>query len=318
MIIYKMTNMVNNKSYIGQTTKTFNERYYSRGVGMERVYNYHSSLKNLGRSYNEHLLRAIEKYGVDNFTIEILEVCKTQSSLNKREEYFIKLFKTCNPKFGYNSTKGGDGIKRTKIMNDRIKENRRMTSINAVSDLYKSTKVEEVILDINKDIFKELSKYEKRILLVILCYFSVGLKEIKASTLKKFVKVNCYARFYEQVDKINKNGFVNIGINKEKKLLKIELQEDIFNNPNLKILIKTKYKIEMEAYIEVNSGFFGRNITIRKCLSCGREAAFSSSGNKKYCDCCPRGTRREKENAEKKNLYYSNPKEYIKQLYEVA
>ena len=46
-VIYKITNKVNNKVYIGQTTRCFNKRYDSKGVGVERVYNYHTKNKKL-------------------------------------------------------------------------------------------------------------------------------------------------------------------------------------------------------------------------------------------------------------------------------
>ena len=64
-IIYLIKNKVNGKCYVGQTQKEkgFDYRYYCSGEGIERVYNYHKSLREHNRSYNEHLLRSIEKYG---------------------------------------------------------------------------------------------------------------------------------------------------------------------------------------------------------------------------------------------------------------
>ena len=40
-IIYVIKNKINNKAYVGQTVHTFNERYCFKGMGVERVYNYH-------------------------------------------------------------------------------------------------------------------------------------------------------------------------------------------------------------------------------------------------------------------------------------
>ena len=40
-VIYKVTNKVNNKVYIGQTVHSFNDRYPMKGTGAERIYKYH-------------------------------------------------------------------------------------------------------------------------------------------------------------------------------------------------------------------------------------------------------------------------------------
>ena len=68
-IIYKITNKVNDKIYIGQTVKEkgFDGRYERNGEGIERVYNYHKACKEYNKHYNSHLLRSIEKYGFDAF-----------------------------------------------------------------------------------------------------------------------------------------------------------------------------------------------------------------------------------------------------------
>ena len=65
-IIYKITNKINGKVYIGQTAKErgFKGRYECSGEGIERVYNYHKSREEHNRSYNKHLLRSIENMGL--------------------------------------------------------------------------------------------------------------------------------------------------------------------------------------------------------------------------------------------------------------
>ncbi len=95
--IYKITNKVNGKSYIGQTRYTVEFRWKQ-----------HQFKKD-----NCHFHNAIKKYGVDNFTVEILEECEFKD-LDSREMFYIAKYDTFNN--GYNSTIGGDG--RRKIISD--------------------------------------------------------------------------------------------------------------------------------------------------------------------------------------------------------
>jgi len=92
MIIYKITNLINGKAYIGQTKRTLASRFKQ-----------HCQL-NRKRSCPK-LLAAIRKYGKENFTAEILEICTTQEALNEREVFWIKNYNTFND--GYNLSTGG-------------------------------------------------------------------------------------------------------------------------------------------------------------------------------------------------------------------
>lgn len=109
MIIYKITNLINGKMYIGQTINTFNKRYNGLGVGVERVKKYYEIKGNIR---NEHLYNAIIKYGVDNFKVEIVCQCSSIDELNEKEEYYINLYNTTDYNLGYNAQQGGDNHKR--------------------------------------------------------------------------------------------------------------------------------------------------------------------------------------------------------------
>lgn len=95
--IYKHTNKVNSKSYIGITSQSV-ERRWQNGYG----YNTKDQL----------FARAIHKYGWENFEHTILEECNSLTEANQREQYWITYYHTyigdphCN---GYNMTLGGDG-----------------------------------------------------------------------------------------------------------------------------------------------------------------------------------------------------------------
>lgn len=110
MIVYKITNLVNNKVYIGQTINTFNKRYNGAGIGIERVKKYYEVKGNVR---NEHLYNAIIKYGEENFKVEIICQCNTVEELNEREEYYINLYKSTDYSLGYNSQQGGDNHRRS-------------------------------------------------------------------------------------------------------------------------------------------------------------------------------------------------------------
>lgn len=95
MKIYKITNIVTNKIYIGKTIKTLTER-------MSR--HFWSAIKN--SPYYLH--KSIKKYGKENFIIEEIEVCNSLEQLNEREIYWIKELNSKIPN-GYNMTDGGEG-----------------------------------------------------------------------------------------------------------------------------------------------------------------------------------------------------------------
>lgn len=96
--IYKITNQVNNKVYIGQS------------VRIEKRWEEHKRKPFLEKSedYNYPLYQAIRKYGLENFTFEIIEECP-QEELNSKEEYYIGLYESFPPSNnkGYNQTPGG-------------------------------------------------------------------------------------------------------------------------------------------------------------------------------------------------------------------
>jgi group I intron endonuclease len=94
-IIYKATNIINGKSYIGQTTKPLEKR-----IGMH--YN-----ESMSHRSNTHFHKALRKYGIDKFKFEILTAGCSQDDLNMLEIKNISYYNTF--KNGYNSTKGGDG-----------------------------------------------------------------------------------------------------------------------------------------------------------------------------------------------------------------
>lgn len=90
MIIYKLTNKVNNKVYIGQTRSSMKKRFSQ-----------HCETRN-----KTAIGLAIKKYGVDNFECSVLyDNIETIEELNKKEIEYIKLYNSISPN-GYNIESG--------------------------------------------------------------------------------------------------------------------------------------------------------------------------------------------------------------------
>lgn len=108
--IYKITNKVNGKMYIGKT-ELYNA--YER-------WNEHISESVKERSYDRYLYKAMRKYGTENFEFKIIESIY-DGNLPEMEEKYIELYRTYGN--GYNMTKGGDGayyIDREKVVDNYL------------------------------------------------------------------------------------------------------------------------------------------------------------------------------------------------------
>lgn len=90
--IYKITNIVNGKVYIGKTNRTIEERFKE-----------HCQKSTINSYEKRPLYSAMKKYGIENFIIEQIEECSL-SVVDEREKYWIEYFGSF--KYGYNATKG--------------------------------------------------------------------------------------------------------------------------------------------------------------------------------------------------------------------
>ena len=80
--IYKTTDLLNNKIYVGQhKAKKFTDKYIGSGVKL-RI--------------------RIREIGIHNFKVELLEECENKQKLCEREEFWIRHFQSCDSKIGYN------------------------------------------------------------------------------------------------------------------------------------------------------------------------------------------------------------------------
>ena len=112
--IYKIENLINHHVYIGQS-KNIYSRYFNHHKC--DCYNQNSS------AYNYQIYQAIRKYGENNFSIEVVELCD-ESLLNEKEIFWIQYYDSF--KNGYNATEGGQYLSPV-IHSPEAEEKRRIT-----------------------------------------------------------------------------------------------------------------------------------------------------------------------------------------------
>ena len=149
-VIYKVTNLINKKIYIGQTIDI-----------VQRKRNHKSDSYNINsQGYNYALHKAIRKYGWNNFYWEILEEISNDdpSIMNEREIYYITLYKSY--KKGYNETFGGGGHKRDKKTFKECCKDSKNFSEEEIRD------IQQMIIDgyQNHEILKKYSKLSRSLL----------------------------------------------------------------------------------------------------------------------------------------------------------
>lgn len=105
-IVYKHTNKINGKIYIGITSQKPNKRWQN-GYGYKD---------------NQHFFRAIQKYGWNNFEHEIIYKDLEEEIAANKEQELIKLYNSNNSNFGYNKDNGGKTNKLTEESIEKIRQ----------------------------------------------------------------------------------------------------------------------------------------------------------------------------------------------------
>lgn len=147
--IYLITNLINQKVYIGQSVDI--HRRYAEHLRSGQPEKY--AIKN-ERDINTPIHKAMQKYGIDNFSLTILEECNKEE-LNEKEKHWIKKYQSNNKEKGYNLTKGGqesiglsgENHSQAKLTQNEVNEikkllretNKTMTEIMQIYKVSKST-----------------------------------------------------------------------------------------------------------------------------------------------------------------------------------
>ncbi len=147
--IYKITNMVNGKMYIGKTQCNIEERFCRHKIDSCKI-------KNKDRP----LYRAFKKHGLQNFKIELIE---ETNQPEEREKHYIKKYNTYGDT-GYNATIGGDGkawLDHQKII-ELYKKEKNMTTVAEIVGCCRSS-VKNILKDNDITICSAIEIKQKRI-----------------------------------------------------------------------------------------------------------------------------------------------------------
>lgn len=112
LFIYKITNLLDNKVYIGQTNNP--------GI---RWSNHKSDAKLNKRNYP--LYNSMNKYGIDNFKYEAIQICNTQEEADQLEKDLITQYKSQDRNFGYNIAPGGSRVSHSQETKDKLSQQKR-------------------------------------------------------------------------------------------------------------------------------------------------------------------------------------------------
>lgn len=191
--IYKITNKINDKIYIGKTMQSIQKRWTE-----------HLKAAKKSRFEKRPLYNAINKYGAENFKIEQIEECP-HDILNERECYWIEYYGSF--KNGYNATIGGDGrayldyelIYKTYLSTKNIKEtaelcNCSQKSVSHILEIYGITKEERIKnkQNLNKVVFGHpVAKIDKHTNEIIAVYETIAAAERENPKAKSHIGSVC-------------------------------------------------------------------------------------------------------------------------------
>ncbi len=190
--IYLVTNIINNKCYIGKTNNK-NIRW--------------SQHKSKSKNNNSYFYNAIRKYGTQSFSFEIIKECETEEDAYEYERVLIELFSLRNRKYGYNIIEGGSGGSKGYKVKESLKQyfSKKYVGTNSVRSKF-----------LKEDIYNILNDYSS-------CNFTTEFLSQKyncsKSTIIRIISGKSYSNIefdrsnFKEISKINKIKNTPHGIN---------------------------------------------------------------------------------------------------------
>ena len=207
MYIYKITNLINNKIYIGQTVRTIKQRFN------EHCGNQNSTISN-----------AIRKYGKENFKVEVINEFNTIDELNFFEEYYISLFNSLAP-HGYNINTGGLNFQMHKITKEKLSKCRTGNKTFKATSKYLGVYYRErnkafcFIIYSNGKVVKSLTSKSEKWCAYMYDQYCIknNLPDYKLNNISYEEAYKDYRKFYDENNKLIKtqNIYPNIYLNKK-------------------------------------------------------------------------------------------------------
>jgi len=152
MFIYKITNLTNAKVYIGQTINSVDKRWKEHCK--------------VSRAKVSSIALAIQKYGKDNFTIEVVYTATSIEELNIKEQQYISEFDSMAPK-GYNLTSGGLNYE----VSEETRKKHSISSSGRVVTEETKRKMSEIKTGVK---VSELAKYSQKLGKLLTVLYSVN------------------------------------------------------------------------------------------------------------------------------------------------
>ena len=215
-IIYKVTNTINGKIYIGQTWNTLEYR----------INQHFREAKDNNRTH-VYFHNAIRKYGEENFSIEIIDHAETQEELDEKERYWITYYDSNNKSKGYNLDSGGkSGGKKSESTKRKIGE----TTLQKWENPATAEKMREGLLKGIETMKKNAKKY---IYICPICGKMLFLQKYQLK-IRKYCSPQCAGKSNMWEKGVKESAIKNHERNVERKeIIKQDILQWLYNNQDL-------------------------------------------------------------------------------------
>lgn len=257
MIIYKATNKINNKIYIGQTTNTLEYRA-----------NQHFRETKSNKRKNTYFHNAIHKYGFDNFVFEEIDKANSIDELNEKEAYWIRYYNSTDKSIGYNLDSGGSNC----FKSDETKRKIGDTTLEKWKDPIMSKQMKDGLRKAT-DVWVEMSKEKREKWVCPVCGAELLLPKWEAKN-KKVCSLKCSGMLTSNINMLKQFGEIkhqnNLKYKKElsEKILKwcVDNNKTIINCPYNKITTTLQPMLDRFDIKDIRNIFVCFNVNSRKEL----------------------------------------------------